>query len=121
MTNQNKIKCSDCGGEIIEPDTEDSAKPQPCPTCGSCARTVMFSVSDEIPVQLKERLRATVKNASYKSKDKLRRDLVTGDELHQKTGKSIIKQREINKIKIRIWKRSRTLTRAKSFIVAKNH
>lgn len=91
------IKCTRCGKETGETEEQTNNDPKPCPYCGSMEKTVEIRVHEKVTLNLKDRIREKVKNDSYRSKDKLRREFIRGDELHKKSGKWYKKVREIDK------------------------
>lgn len=91
------IKCTRCGRETGETEKQINSAPKPCPYCGSIEKTVKICVHEKVTLNLKKRIRGKVKNDSYRSKDKLRREFIRGDELHKKSGKWNKKVREIDK------------------------
>jgi len=92
-----KITCTRCGHETGETEEQIRSNPQPCPQCGSEERTVHVGVSDELKLDVKEKIRRKIKVDSYKSKDKIRNILVSGDDLHRNSGKWVKKERVIDR------------------------
>jgi len=75
-----KVQCDNCKA-VLDEDREDLAKPvqNPCPHCGSTKRYVSVFLFDEVPPP-HDMLRAKAKDDSYPSRDKVRVDLMVGDE-----------------------------------------
>ena len=74
-----------------------NSNPQPCPHCSSEERTVHVVVHDDIKLDVKESIRGKAKDDSYRSKEKIRKDFFSGDDLHHKSGKWYKRERVIDK------------------------
>jgi|SRR4030042_4570078 predicted RNA-binding Zn-ribbon protein involved in translation (DUF1610 family) len=92
-----KITCTRCGHETGETEEQQNSHPQPCPHCGSEERTVHVDVSDDLKVDVKEEVVRKIKVDSYRSKDKIRNVLFSGDDLHHQSGKWNKKERVIDR------------------------
>jgi hypothetical protein len=95
------VSCSGCGASVPEPaGIEDR---EPCPTCGSLARTVNVSLTDTL--QVRERLNLKARHGDV-GEVKPYREQTSGDELHRDSGEwrrvSRVVDREHNRYTERI-------------------
>lgn len=96
MGDSRSMHCTDCG-EPLDEEVSSAPENSPCPKCGSQKKTVCLSFSEDINLQLKDSLRGKVKDVTKTGKEKLRKDFLTGDDLHRKSGKWYKKDRCIDK------------------------
>ena len=75
------VQCSGCGTPLQEPTRIEDR--EPCPTCGSLARTVNASFTDT--VQARERLNLKARHGDV-GEVKPYREQINGDELHRDSG-----------------------------------
>ena len=92
-----RVTCTRCGQETGETEEQINVAPQPCPRCGSGEKTVHVVARDDIKLGVKEWTRVKAKDDRFRREDKLRRDFVSGDELHLKSGKWYKKERIIDR------------------------
>ena len=88
------VQCAACGKEVERADVDSGFIAELCPHCGSDNRTILVSVAEHL--QVKEWLKGRKKDNALRSKDKVRQEFITGDELNH-TGKWIKKERIIDK------------------------
>lgn len=97
MASPRKIVCSGCGRDVGENPEVSGANPLPCRNCGSTERTLRLHAEDSIHLSIKEQARGKVINDSLRSKDRVRREFIVGDEQHRQTGKWYRKERTIDR------------------------
>jgi len=91
------VTCTDCKMETGKTEKQTNQNPISCVYCGSMKKTVQIAAKDYVRLDLKVRGRGKVKDDRYKSKEKVRRDFLHGDDLHRKSGKWYKKDRVIDK------------------------
>lgn len=87
------VTCANCRTEL--PDAASSADNEPCPQCGSIARSYAMSLADGI--NFHDGQRAKSKDPSLPSAKKLRFDTYSGIEHSHKYGKLVRVHRTIDK------------------------
>lgn len=90
-----EVRCANCN--VVLNEKLDGSTHPPCPNCGSVYRHVLATAEEEVPLRIREDTRTDIKDPSRRSKDKLRRQILSGDSLHHKTGKWMKRYQEIDK------------------------
>lgn len=88
-------RCMDCHA-VLDEEADGSPCP-PCPHCGCTKRHIAITTEDTARIVVREDVRLDNKDPSRLSKDKLRRQLRTGDSLHHNSGKWMQREQEVNK------------------------
>lgn len=96
MQQRSKIECYDCGEELPDEWIASDANNQ-CPNCGSCKQKIELDFFEEISVEVHDTFRGKEKDPSLPSKKKLRKDIITGDDIRKRDGKWMRKERIIDR------------------------
>jgi len=89
-----RVACSECGEYLDEPfDTLPDSRP-PCPSCGSKSRRFEIEINDSVKFYGKLGIKARRGEVG-----KPYREVVSGDDLHRKTGKWMHLERSIDREK----------------------
>ena len=88
------VHCGDCGMQLPS-DWVSSEEKKICPKCGSNRQDVSLSIFDKLTVAAS--VRGKVKDDSFSSKQKVRKDFFYGDDVRKKDGKWMKKERIIDK------------------------
>lgn len=91
MTKDKHIECSNC--KYVFSDLPNLDEITECPKCGSKDRHVIAVE----PVKLREQTKLVGKDLKRPGKQKIRREVISGDDLHRKSGKWYDKDRVIDK------------------------
>lgn len=90
------VTCADCSSALPEEWVSDAAERQ-CPNCGSLKKLVRVELRDEVRVEVHDSLRGKVKDPSRRSKDKVRKDFFSGDDLRKSDGTWMTKERVLDR------------------------
>lgn len=98
MNDQTQISCiascSDCGAPLSD-DARSKSPGDPCPNCGSLARTFATGIAESITAH--DLLDIKHRDPERPSKDKLRTHVITGQEISKASGRWMDKVRVIDK------------------------
>jgi hypothetical protein len=98
MTDGRELKCSDCGAVLVSGATAGAgASPAPCPNCGSKKQTVHLAFFDQVLIKARDRMEMKVKDNSFPSKKKVRKELIHGFDVRVSKGDYVHKEREIDR------------------------
>ena len=78
-------------------DSSIGSERQPCPNCGALSRKSQADASDALVATVYDQQRLRTKDPSRPSKDKLRKEILSGYDLHRDTGKWNLKDRIIDR------------------------
>ena len=91
------IFCGDCG-EVLPTDWISNAKLQrSCLTCGSKQFKIVMAIEETAKIEVHDQMRAKVKDHTRRSKDKLRQDVIAGDDFRVSEGDYVDKLRVIDR------------------------
>src|SRR3954447_26432427 len=97
METNRTVECGDCGEPLDAGNLTPGTTPTPCPKCRSMKQKVKLSFSDEITAKARDSLKGKVKDSSFPSKKKVRREFFYGSDERKSKGDYIYKEREIDK------------------------
>lgn len=100
MTDGQELKCTDCG-TVLEASAMVGtvAPPNPCSTCGSTQQTLHLVFHDEVRIKVRDRIEMKVKDDSFPSKKKVRKEWIQGFDMRVSKGDYVYKEREIDRDK----------------------
>ena len=98
MTDNRELKCAGCGA-ILEAGAAAGgiASPSSCVNCGSTQQTVRLVFHDEIMIKARDRVELKVKDNSFPSKKRVRKELIKGFDVRVSKGDYVHKEREIDR------------------------
>jgi hypothetical protein len=98
MADSRELKCSSCGTVLEGGATAGAvAPPEPCPNCGSTKQTVHLAFNDQVLIKARDRMEMKVKDDSFPSKKKVRKELIHGFDVRVSKGDYVHKEREIDR------------------------
>ncbi|MBP2297091.1 hypothetical protein [Azospirillum rugosum] len=97
METSRAVECGDCGEPLDPSNLTPGTTPIPCPKCGSTNQKVTLNIFDEITTEVRDSLKGKVKDDSFPSKKKVRRDFFYGSDERKSKGDYVYKEREIDK------------------------
>lgn len=97
METRRTVECGDCGEPLDPSNCAPGTIQAPCPKCGSIRQNVTLNISDEVTAELRDSLNAKVKDDTFPSKEKVRREFFYGSDKRKSKGDYVYKEREIDK------------------------
>lgn len=97
MAEARKVICNNCKKEIEKQEGDISKTFIECPHCLSKSISIYEIFEEDAVLDIKESYRDKLRNENLKSKEKLRKNIFSGDDLHRKSGKWYKKERIIDR------------------------
>jgi hypothetical protein len=97
VTNTRTIKCGACGYPLPETMIASETAQSPCPKCGSAKQHVTLMLSDNVGLRMRDSLAGKVKDSTFPSKKKVRREFFYGSDERKSQGDYVYKEREIDR------------------------
>jgi len=96
MSDTESVTCTDCGTTLPNSYIREHTS-EPCPQCGSRKKHVYLTFHEKDGLTVRDMLTGKVKNPSLRSKDKVRKEFLSGDDLRRSDGKWMEKERIIDR------------------------
>jgi len=98
MTDSQELRCTGCGAVLAAGAMAGAvASPAPCPNCGSTQQTLHLAFTDQVLIKARDRMEMKVKDDSFPSKKKVRKELIQGFDVRISKGDYVYKEREIDR------------------------
>lgn len=97
MADDTELECGGCGHPLPAEWLALADQAPGCPDCGSVLKTVKLRFSDSVSVKARDTLKGKVKDLTFPSKKRVRREFFYGADERRSKGDYVDKEREIDR------------------------